>query len=413
MISKLKIKNFQSHQDTSLEFSNGVNVIVPQDISNPSTIGKTSIKRALELLIFNRPGGAKFFSNFAGNKGKTEIAITTSEGHEISLSKQINIKGGVKEVTDAEYVLNDQVYKKFGASVPDGISSIINMGELNFQEQLDKPFLISATAGNIAKTINRITKAENVDSWTSELTTRINSKNKEVKLIQEDVADIESRLKDLKDLDSIEKEINNLIALNDKINGLIAKEERIIELVNEIITYQDKIKRLSRVKEIEENITELDKLEIKIEKQIDKENQLIDYIEADAILNKLMKADVSNQIKQLDKIATEIDIKWMQVDKLDNFINDSAEYDRLKKADISIEIKELDKIANAFDLKQDAINKLRVFIIKSDVVLQAQTEYASIEKQYHDLLKKLGKCPTCFSKLDDKKINEILERIVI
>jgi len=409
MISKLKIKNFQSHQDTSLEFSNGVNVIVPQDISNPSTIGKTSIKRALELLIFNRPGGAKFFSNFVGKEGATEITIETFEGNEIGFSKQINIKGGVKEVVDAEYVLNGQVYKKFGASVPDEISNLINMGELNFQEQLDKPFLISATAGNIAKTINRITKAENVDRWTSELTSRINSKNKEVKLIQDDVKDIEQRLERLKDIDEVEKVINKMIIADNKMEVLTNKVERIQELIDEIVHYQSEIKRLVRVKEVEKSITDLDKLEIKIEKQIVKENLLIDFIEANAVLNKLMKADVSKQMKQFEKIDKEINIKQVQVDKVDYFVNSNVEYNKLKKVDVTEELIRLDQVFKNIEKKIKIKYEVNTFVDYSNYFDKVRKVLATKKEDYHRLLRQLGKCPTCFTKLDEKKINEILK----
>jgi exonuclease SbcC len=47
-IQKLKIKNFQSHHDTEIEFGPGINVI-----TGTSDAGKTSILRAIMFVLYN------------------------------------------------------------------------------------------------------------------------------------------------------------------------------------------------------------------------------------------------------------------------------------------------------------------------------------------------------------------------
>ena len=63
MIKSLKIENFQSHKDSYLEFSNGINII-----SGKSNNGKTAILRALNWVITNRPQGIAFKSTFSDKK---------------------------------------------------------------------------------------------------------------------------------------------------------------------------------------------------------------------------------------------------------------------------------------------------------------------------------------------------------
>ena len=59
MLKSLKIRNFESHRNTQLNFHPGVNVIVGE-----SDQGKTAILRALEWVLFNRPLGEDIKSNW-------------------------------------------------------------------------------------------------------------------------------------------------------------------------------------------------------------------------------------------------------------------------------------------------------------------------------------------------------------
>jgi len=145
MLGRMSIKNFQSHKKTSLVFDKGINVIIGQSLS-----GKTAILRALYWLIYNRPSGMAFNSHFSDNEA-TEVSVFFSEGYNISHTKSDKSE---------QYVLSNKKWEKVNKEVPDDVTKIINFGELNIQRQLDKPFMITATPGEISKTINRITKLE-------------------------------------------------------------------------------------------------------------------------------------------------------------------------------------------------------------------------------------------------------------
>jgi len=159
MINGLRIKKFQSHEDSYFRFSPFVNII-----QGLSTVGKSAVLRSKRLLIDNRPSGGKFFSNFAGPKGETEVEFELDNGS-VKITKDIRInKVGKKEVKATHYFLKTKegefTFTGIGESVPDQVSNLLNMSELNFQRQFDVPFLISSStsSGEIARTINRITK---------------------------------------------------------------------------------------------------------------------------------------------------------------------------------------------------------------------------------------------------------------
>jgi len=174
MIHKIQIQNFQSHKRSSLELSAGVNIIV-----GASDSGKTAIIRALRWLLWNRPGGDSFRSHWGGD---TSVTIDTSD-YEISRSK------GKENL----YTLGNTEFKAFGTDVPEEIQQALNLNEINLQQQLDSPFLLTSSAGEVAAHFNRIAHLEDIgkglktaQSKIRELTQEIESDKKRVKLLRED-----------------------------------------------------------------------------------------------------------------------------------------------------------------------------------------------------------------------------------
>ena len=172
MIKSLEIKNFQSHEHTKLDFHHGINVICGK-----STSGKTAIIRALRWVCFNRPAGLRFLSNFTEN-GTCEVILKKENG---SVGLRKDSKG-------AEYTLDgSRHFSKLSTNLPDHVVETINLSEINFQDQLEQHFLITDTPGQVAATINKLTKIENVDEWVSGLTTDINSCTREILILNNQI----------------------------------------------------------------------------------------------------------------------------------------------------------------------------------------------------------------------------------
>ena len=156
MFRKLEIKNFQSHKHTEMTFDPGVNIIY-----GLSQAGKTAILRAMRLAIYNRPSGAKYYSNFAAPKGQTEISIELDNG-QVHLTKFVKrAKDGQKVLDGTEYETQGMTFSP-GVDVPEEVRKLFNMTEINIQNQFDAPFLATSSPGEIARTINRITKLKAV-----------------------------------------------------------------------------------------------------------------------------------------------------------------------------------------------------------------------------------------------------------
>ena len=71
MIKSIQIKNIQSHKDTSLEFSPGINAIV-----GSSNNGKSAVLRALYWARYNRPLGTDtLLSHWAVDKKGNQMVL--------------------------------------------------------------------------------------------------------------------------------------------------------------------------------------------------------------------------------------------------------------------------------------------------------------------------------------------------
>ena len=240
MIKSLQLTNFQSHKDTQLEFDAGVNVIV-----GGSDTGKTAIIRALRWLTNNRPSGDEFRSNWGG---KTIVSTVIND---VEILR-------VKDKEDNLYKLafhgeqKCDVFKAFGTDVPDEITKVLNFNETNLQQQLDAPFLLSKSPGEVAQHFNRIARLDqidtgikNVSSWIREITQQISSdetrlQNQQIEL--ERLPDIDKLETDVEVLEQMEGQLINAVNNRRKLNRhieVISEVEVDMEQYIELLSYEE------------------------------------------------------------------------------------------------------------------------------------------------------------------------------
>ena len=88
MIQSIRLQNFQSHKDSYLRFSNGINII-----SGQSNNGKTSLLRGLNWVITNRPQGIAFKSIFSDKKEICRVSLIINDTLQVSfLSLKLDLK---------------------------------------------------------------------------------------------------------------------------------------------------------------------------------------------------------------------------------------------------------------------------------------------------------------------------------
>lgn len=157
MIGSIHIENFQSHQDTFAEFSDGVNAF-----TGNSDCGKSAAVRALLWCVTNSPSGDAFVSDWAkDSKGKVRFPCKVSvktNGVNVCREKSKDFNG---------YNVDGVVYEALRTDVPKDVSDSFNLGEVNIQRQMDGMFLLSMTAGERARYINELVKLDEIDKVSS------------------------------------------------------------------------------------------------------------------------------------------------------------------------------------------------------------------------------------------------------
>lgn len=307
MISSLVLNNFQSHKHSVLQFDSGVNFII-----GTSDSGKTAVIRALRYLTFNRPLGNAFRSTWGG---ETSVKVKTSEGLTVK-----RIEGKEKL-----YILDDLEFKAFGTDVPEEILKVLNLEDINFQYQLDSPFLLSKTPGEIARYFNRIAKLDKIDSSQSNIKKYINTIEESIKNKQKDIEDTTETLKQYDNLNEIENKVVTLERKEKKLNTLIEQSKalsRHIKKVQEIEIEIDKTKiSLTAENTINKVLTHIS-IKKEKESQISTLTRLLNQIQSiDLKINKLKKMPDEKVVTNLLSLINTQKNKQEQYKNLSKHIN--------------------------------------------------------------------------------------------
>lgn len=297
MLKSLRIQNFQSHEDSLLEFDPGVNVIIGQSDS-----GKTAILRALRWLLTNRPGGDAFRSNWGGNT-IVNLAVEKERIQRIKTAKE-NM-----------YVLNDQELKAIGMDVPDEIKLLLNMDNINVQEQLDRPFLLDNSPGEVAQHFNQIARLDvidigrkNIEKWSRQIESDIRYKESEKNRL-------EDNLKKYWYLPKLETDVEVIEGLEGHQKQIIQKIGKLNQWLSSYEQIQTKLKEYLKILSVEGLVNMI--LDLHQEKKIQKHNK--------TVLQELI--DTYEKIQNVLYDNNEIIKSEKQVDQLLALYSEKAEYE--------------------------------------------------------------------------------------
>lgn len=238
MITGLKIFNFQSHKNTSLEFHPGVNVII-----GSSDSGKTSLLRSIRKVVWNRPNGDDFRSDWGGD---TRIELITPE-HNI-------IRGIDKENW---YELDGKKLVAFGTKVPEEIQKALNIDDTNLQKQFDSPFLLSSSPGEVAAYFNQVAHLERIDSSVSYVNGKILSMIAKQKADKASLEEFETEHTQYAYLDKFEIDLEELEHQQSSQTQHIVSRRRLNEHLILLSDNSERIKKQEQIIALEEPVNRL------------------------------------------------------------------------------------------------------------------------------------------------------------
>lgn len=383
MIKSLKIKNIQSHKDSEFHFHDGINCIV-----GSSNNGKSAILRALYWVVYNRPLGTdSLLSHWAINdKGNQadEMSVTVDNGDVVTRRRFKN---------ENQYIVNDKILNVVKSDVPDEVRTSLNLSDTNIQKQLDEPFLLSSTSGEVAKYFNSIVRLDIIDKILSNVESKRRKCKSEIESLHEKITLQEKELGGYDWIDSA----NELIAEYDSVDRYCNECNSIVDdLIDSIDEYNVALSGIYDFSKENDTLSKCDKVsnEMKnIEVEIgDIEKSLNDYAEFDCHIY-----DFSNENRLLERInrmnSIVDDANYIQleksIDSYNSLIDDSF--------DFSNELKLIDEIESV-----DLSLKNEIESLSSSI-----TDYvcANNEKVFNDgeierLKKSLPEiCPLCGGKL--------------
>ena len=246
---KVNITNFQSHKESELEFTDGVNVII-----GPSDAGKSAIFRAIYWVITNRPLGDSFRSYWGGD---TRVDLHFDD---VIISR---LKGD----SDNQYIITNEsplVLKAFGTDTPEEVVKLLSLDDINIQSQIDPPFLLANTPGEVAQLLNKAASIDDIDKAMSNLKSYYNETKRSKTYLEKQIIDIQEELQQYDNLPELEKLVDLFEHMVREAEMYIGQYDRLSELVDRIYSVQNELSKFKDVDNylslLKEALTSLEEL---------------------------------------------------------------------------------------------------------------------------------------------------------
>ena len=269
MLQKIKLKNFQSHSDSILEFVSGVNIII-----GPSDNGKSSIIRAIEWIRINRPRGTGFIKE---GESKAKVVLETDRN---IFERERDLK------STGYYKIDNDRFETMGSEVPNQVTNTLNLSDINIQSQLETHFLILDPPGKVSQYLNSITKLNRLTEAVDKLRSKKRDSQKELDSFLMEKQKVEIFLESgiIEKIQQLSWIYGEILKKTDEKNILIQKMTRVARALQQL-------KELEKQKIPEKEIIEFERIINKIEKIIKEKTDLESKIlQMNALIVSLKKA---------------------------------------------------------------------------------------------------------------------------
>jgi len=399
VFKELSIKNFQSHKKTVIEFSNGVNVLV-----GGSDQGKSAIIRAILWAVNNRPLGADDIVSHWARDDKNKINDIMS----VRIITDIGRVTRRKTADTNEYILvgeddNKKVFSAINKDVPEDIQKFFKLTDTNIQQQHDAPFLLSASASDVAKYFNKIVRLDVIDKVLGNAESARRDTNKKIKETETEKKELEKQLENYEWIEQAQELSDKLLKLNERINELDDGWQVIDCEVKDYQIQKNFLKDFPDIKKAKEIIEKIESIKI--------DYDLVNETEKDIETYKKLNRDrkIYDMIKDGKDILNEIEIVEEEIERLDMVIKlakkEIDEYNENKKlSDMGFDKKEALRIIKDIEAIQPdyaLLRELNTQIQEYNLALDVRENMSEEIKKYKEELPDV--CPECGQPIEECK----------
>lgn len=384
MIQSLRVKDFQGHKESVLEFCGGVNVIIGK-----SDAGKSSFLRGIYLVLKNRPTSTSYIRKGSASTGKrgakqlgtAEVDMVIVEDGKVTKVSRVRGQGVNK------YSCGDEEYDVVGRDVPEEVTQVLNLDSINLQRQHDQPFLVFESPGSVASTLNKFTNLDEVDEVVKILAGDLRAATAKKVTAEEQSTEIQKKiaaydyLKSLEELvevlEEIEAEYDEISESNENLKGLVEELKEADALLK---GHQDKVKKLQplmvKAVKLYEVIKEID------EKRVGKKGELErlsgvcrDIQDAQARLDEIegalpVKRKALKLHKKVLSLEEEIELQKGQEQQVLNIIDD------ISNVEEELEVKKIE-----LQDKQQCLKETKAELEKVDTCILCEQKLTKTAKK--------------------------------
>lgn len=357
-IQKLILENFQSHEYSEFEFSDGLNVFTGESGS-----GKTSIIRALNWIYENSAKNARRY--IRSDKEFCKATIVLSNGYEIS---RIVEKSPTKGFNGYEiYYPDTQERKKTNTKELPVIQELLGFSKLivdnsktskdipiNFLKQGSPWFFVgdANTAPERAKIIGSIYGTQYVDSLSKDLEQELRKNNAFVKESEQICKDFEEQINCINFIENMKHDLDRSDELIQKVQIAIERKNKISSLVTQYEQLNSKINALNHFLDESKNVEEnFDKINDKINEKLERKSKVLILLKKYQELYQSF-SKMQNFIKEIKDI--DLDNKLSKIDNLIKIIE--------KKSDILLKVRRGKELSEELEFNKKKNTLLNQFV---------------------------------------------------
>ena len=195
----------------------------------------------------NKPTGDSFRSHL-GRQDDSRWSYDYDDDHVVL---------GNRDNSENEYILGDTHFKAFSTEVPKEISDALNLNGINIQAQLDAPYLLSETPGDVAAHWNKIAHFESIDKGTNNINSAIREINSDIKYKSAEEVKLTEQLKGYEYLDAYEQEVEVLEEMEKQKAKLAVAHKSLGNIYLDILNTKRLIKEKSEILKQEDIVNEI------------------------------------------------------------------------------------------------------------------------------------------------------------